>query len=235
MFGSTADKVISGEITEYADNEDIHHSLLPNITNIQPTKLIPLHRYLNRYNKEPCVVFCGGSLYTLSKLLMCVPERHWVAYIQGGYAGPSIVGSENTLKKFKKREAVPTWNLNLDMNSTSYVMKASNVTATFISKNICHDSWVHKDDVHDEKSVFNQVLTEYFKTNKYPEKCMHDLLAFMTIFNEQLVDFLPVQLRHGDEERPKWHSIKNVDSNKRISIKFDKALFKKMITDHTPC
>jgi hypothetical protein len=232
MFGSNADKVISGEITKYPDAKDVHVSLLESIKNIVPTNVIPLTEYLDGYNKPTSSFFCGGSLYTLSKALAFVPDRHWEAYIQGGYAGPSIVGEENTLKKFRKREAVPTWNLNLDLSSTDYVMNAANLTATFISKNICHDSWVHKNDINDNDCVFNRVLSSYFKNNKWPDKCMHDLLAFLTILDSDLVDFVPVTLSHGNEERPKWRSLKDLSSNKRISVSFDKVKFKKTITNY---
>ena len=51
---------------------------------------------------------------------------------KGGYAGSSIVGRKNTLKSLEKRESVPTWNLNLDLESTDFVLSSNNVNCHFV-------------------------------------------------------------------------------------------------------
>lgn len=238
MFDSNALIVIAGELTQYPSDEDIHPSLEGKSTGVA----MPRHKTLFEYIvanieapaalKPPPTVFCGGSLHTLSKLLTCFPDKHWQACIQGGYAGPSIVGEENVLKKFKRREQVPTWNLNLDLHASDIVMSASNLTARFVSKNVCHDAWVHKNDIDQGESLFHAVLKDYFSNNAWDNKCMHDLLAFMTELDESLVVFSPVDLKRSNDQRPKWSSSLNASSNKSISISFDKQIFSHAIKNY---
>ncbi len=234
-FNANTSIVLSGDITDYKPEKDIHNSLVKHITHTEIPTATPLIQYIHeRAEKHSPTVFCGGSLYTLAKLVQCLPECHWEACIQGGYAGPSLVGEENTLKKFKGREKVPTWNLNLDLASTKVVMTAENLSAKFVSKNICHDAWVHKIEINNNESVFNQTLSDYFQGNKWDNKCMHDLLAFMSLSESSLVSFTPVQLEHTEDGCPKWFSLAAPKSNKQISIAFDKMRFNSLIQGYQP-
>lgn len=228
--------IVSGNYSTYDRSEDIHHSLINRIPKVENSSLInfsfkcyELNSYLKTATFENKIVFCGGSLFTLSEILKSNTDSVIDAYIQGGYASASIVGSENVLKKFKKREKVPTWNLNLDLVASDYVMNCNNVNCHFISKNVCHDSFVGLDDLNNYDCVFNNVFREYLKDSKYKNKCLHDLLAFFSIFNDDIVKFTNVDLFRTEDNIPKWFSIKNPNSNKKISICFDKDLFLKVI------
>lgn len=231
LFDCPATVVLSGEITIY-DDRDIHPSLFERCKDYTKTAHTPLAEYLLAPLCDDIIFFGGGSLYTLATLLKANPESHINAYIQGGYAGEAIVGPENVLKKFKGRDKVPTWNLNLDLKSSDYVMAATNVTCHFISKNVCHDSWVHMNEVNGNDNELNKTLKAYFATNKWPNKCMHDLVAFLTIFNDDLVQFLPVSLTRTTDKRAKWYSLHDEHSNKVISTSLDSDLFTSVITNY---
>jgi hypothetical protein len=234
LFKSNAFLVVSGAITDYPPQKDIHHSLLNKVINQPLPTTIPLDTFLESHAPEGQLFFCGGSLYTLAKTLQAKPNNEWIAYIQGGYAGPSVVGEENVLKKFSGRESVPTWNLNLDLKSSQIVLSAKNVRCFFVSKNVCHNAWVDKKEINDSVSEFNRTLTNYFSQNKWSNKCMHDLLAFLTIDTDNLVTFSRVTLEHSNDERVKWKSILDEHSNKSISISFDRALFTHIIKTYRP-
>jgi hypothetical protein len=223
--------VISGKITTYDTDKDIHSSLREICSGKIGFTAFELKNYITELDMSDKIIFCGGSLFTLSEILKEHPTTTVDAYIQGGYAGESIVGSDNVLKKFKKREKVPTWNLNLDLEATDYVMSANNVNCHFISKNVCHASFVGVKDLSLKDSVFNETLNNYFSLNVHKSniKCMHDLVAFLTIFNDDLINFKNVELIRTDDERAKWHSVIKDDSNKRISCSLNYELFLKII------
>lgn len=241
--------IISGEITKYSDDKNLHPSLMELIKdydkvdyehiNVLPINKLDLDninhplRYLyesrfvfvgGEIEAFPITVFCGGSLTTLSILLDLFKDKNAIkAVIQGGFASYKIVAEKDLLKKFKKRDKVPTWNLNLDIEATKKVL-ASNININFVSKNICHDSHVDLNDLGSNKSFFNTVLVNYFKDNKYKSKCLHDLLAFLS-FNSDIVEFKKVDLLFTDDEIPKFWSELNDDSNISISVAFSKYKF----------
>ena len=242
--------IVSGEITEYPDGKNLHPSLMTLIegydkAEYEDISILPIDKF-DIYKREhplryldasrcaysarsnsveifPITVFCGGSLTTLSILLETYENHAFKAVIQGGFASYKIVEPENLLKKFKNREKVPTWNLNLDIEATRKVLD-SNININFISKNVCHDSWVDLVDLSDKESFFNSVLKNYFKNNKYTNKCLHDLLAFLS-FNSDIVEFKKVDLLFTDDERPKFWSELNENSTKSISVAFSKEKF----------
>jgi inosine-uridine nucleoside N-ribohydrolase len=222
--------IVSGAITHYEEDKDIHKSLLSKATLDSDNFYCSLEDYFNHKEIENRTFFCGGSLYTLSECLNNYNPEIFNIYIQGGFAGKDIVGEENTLKKFKKRTEVPTWNLNLDIEATDNVLK-NTVNMNFISKNICHASFIGLEDINQEKTLFNEVLVNYFGESKR-KKCMHDLLAFLTIFNDEIVQFKNIDLKRTHDEIPKWHSVINENSNKKISTSFNYDLFLQEIKNH---
>jgi hypothetical protein len=234
LFESGAHIVVAGDIKIYEGKKDIHPSLLLNIEAVDVPFFTFIDDFLKRKKFDGNVFFCGGSLYALDKTLKSDISKNWMAYIQGGYAGPSVVGESNVLKKFKGRESVPTWNLNLDMDSSDSVLKAKNVICHFISKNVCHDAWVDVTDINGVKSVFNTTLLNYFDGGKRKRKCMHDLLAFMSIHSDEFLGFKQVTLTHTSDERPKWQSTLDINSNKHISVSMDNLLFIQKVRTYAP-
>jgi len=230
-FGKNIPLIVSGQLTIYPDGKDINPSLFKYFDEAGVIEYVELSAYLSlKPTFEDKIVFCGGSLYTLSKLVEFNDGEFLEAFIQGGFAGESVVGSENVLKKFRKREAVPTWNLNIDVDATDRVLLAKNVSCHFVSKNICHASWVKNSDVAGNSSVFCEVVGHYFTENSSDKKCMHDLVAFLSIFNDTLVKFKPVRMHRTTDERPKWHSVITPDSNHFISYSLDYEMFIKLVT-----
>lgn len=221
--------IVSGSITEYSDNDDIHDSLKSYLNYSISSNFTYFKDYKITDDFNNKIFFCGGSLYTLASLLKLYPHFFINAYVQGGYAGSSIVGEENTLKKFRKRESVPTWNLNLDLESTDFVLSSNNVNCHFVSKNVCHSSFVSVSDLSEANSFFNNVLINYFEKNKFNDKCMHDLVAFFSIFNSDIIKFKNVTLERSNDSIPKWKSLNSNNKNFAISYYIDLKMFKNFV------
>lgn len=221
-FNLNLTPIISGHITEYNLEEDIHESLFLLIEDYNNTDFIHID-LLKKTLIHDYTVFCGGSLTTLSILYTTFDYKPFNAYIQGGFASYHIVEKEFLLKKFKKREKVPSWNLNLDIKATE-IMLNSDMDIHFISKNICHNSFVSVNDLSDSNSFFNTVLKNYFLVNKYDSKCMHDLLAFLSI-DSDIVTFKPVNLFFTDDDIAKFWSVINVNSKHCISVSYCNTAF----------
>jgi hypothetical protein len=233
-FDSKAVLVVAGEKTDYPPEKDIHTSLYNRIQGVGAPNTVTLATFLSESPLPGQRFFCGGSLHTLAHVLANDKSVRWHAYIQGGYAGANVVGDHNVLKKFRGREAVPTWNLNLDLTASIAVLSASNVQCYFISKNVCHNAWVDQRDVNDFPSEFNRVLVDYFAKNRWPNKCMHDLVAFMAMYSDDLIEFAPVTLQHSEDERAKWSSSLCPGSEQSISIALDTVQFSRLIRLYQP-
>jgi inosine-uridine nucleoside N-ribohydrolase len=228
--------VITGDVTEYEEGEDLTPTLMAMVKGVETPVATPLKSFIDSENFPSATrIFCGGSLTTLATLLTEKPDVFWDAYIQGGYAGPALMGS-NALKKFRKRAAVPTWNLNLDIEASDVVLAAKNVKRHFISKDICHDSWVHDDDVKNGTSMVAKLIRTFFDNNNDKaegafdkKKCMHDLLAFLSMSNKELVEFKEAALVRDNSPRVKWHCETGGESNCVISVAYDKSAFLEML------
>lgn len=225
--------VISGEITEYLEEHgDTHECLDKFVIENDSFEYLKLNDVINNDKTlGNFIYFTGGSLYTLSEIMKLYPKVD--AYIQGGYAGKNIVPSDKALKKFKKRESVPSWNLNLDIDSTLSVLSHKESNLHFISKNICHASIISQDDLKGKDGFAIDVLNDYYNANndaRFKKKAMHDVLAFITISNKEFVEFKQVDLIpvEVDDGKPmKWKSELNSESNVKISVDFDYEKFKK--------
>lgn len=219
----------SGEITKYSEEKNIKSFLKEKIKDIDEKISVlsfkKLEENLKIIKLTESIVFCGGSLTTLA-LFIDNKENDFEAWIQGGFASYEIVPEDMILKKFKKRKSVPSWNLNLDIKSTEKVL-SSKIVKHFVSKNICHNSWISESDL-DKENRFTKILREYFKNTKYKDKCLHDVLALISIKND-IVGFKEVELKKDDSLNPKWYSIGKESTNTFISISCDFEEFKKII------
>ena len=210
---------ITGNITEYLPEEDIVSCLIPFCDN-------EVINYSLLNSSDPFLqgqytVFCGGSLTTLSQLIKI--NNSIDAVVQGGYASYKIVPEHAVLSKFKKRDKVPTWNLNLDLNASDSVLQ-SNIPITFVSKNICHSSWTNAEQVRKD-TLFYEIFSTYLKDSNSEAKCLHDVLAFMSITDSDLIKFKPVNLYHTDHDIPKWWSELNENSSHKISVDYNQQKF----------
>lgn len=224
--------IYNGNIINVND-KDIHIVLLNLIKNIDlnlEKDVIYINKYLEKdLDFSNRIIFCGGSFTTLKTILEKYSNQTITSYLQGGYAGHSIVGDKNVLNKFKNREKVPSWNPNLDIKASDYIIESKNLKAYFISKNVCHNSWMNAEDFINPNSEIYKFLIEYFKVNKYSSKCMHDLVAFASIFNKTFIEFKKVDLFHNNDKLIAWYSILNEKSNKEISISLNMDKFKNYI------
>lgn len=220
--------IISGAI-DLNPKADIHQSLLKYIEYISICEkdYVFIEQYLKENNVSDRIVFCGGS-YTNLDLIM---NKYNIkaAYIQGGYAGPSIVGKENTLAKFEGREKVPSWNPNLDLAATDSIIQDMNTDMYFISKNVCHNSYLAYTDIKDTESFLYEILLNYYGNSTSFYKCMHDLVAVATIFSKEFIVFKKIDLLRTYEKRPCWYSVINEQSNKQISVSLDMPNFIKFL------
>lgn len=215
---------MTGEITRYEPGKDVIDALTRYMSNsaVEPVNLsdAPLSALEGAYT-----VFCGGSLTTLAELSEV--NSSISAVVQGGFASYKLVPEGALLKKFKKREKVPTWNLNLDLDATDKVL-SSNISIRFVSKNICHSAFVSDSDLTTE-SVMAEVFNNYLSTSEYNDKCLHDVLAFMAIESPEIFTFKPVKLLRTNDERPKWWSKFDSESKRSISVDYDKGAFLNML------
>lgn len=223
LINSNIPIVITGEVVEsYPDGKDLNPYFINNnlLSKNEYDLVFLFDDFVNTFDISGFTIFCGGSLKTLSLLTNKFDVSTFNACVQGGFASYKIVEPNNVLKKFRKREAVPTWNLNLDLESTNLVLK-SGLNVNFVSKNICHSSFVSLNDVKNSTNNTCLFLTDYFNKNtRFKDKCLHDLLALMSVFND-FVEFKSVKLLHTKDERPKWWSEIKEDSNHKISVSYD--------------
>lgn len=164
---------ITGNVTEYTSDTDIVSCLIQSC-DPEPIQYSLLNS-ADPFLQGQYTVFCGGSLTTLSQLIKI--NYSIDAVVQGGYASYKIVPEHAVLSKFKKRDKVPTWNLNLDLNASDSVLQ-SNIPITFVSKNICHSSWTNAEQVRKD-TLFYKIFSTYLKDSNSEAKCLHDVLAFM--------------------------------------------------------
>lgn len=230
--------VYTGEVTTYLQGEDLQPVLLKKVANESEGDLDVIRKLgVDPLSLGGATVFCGGSLTTLKELIRLTPNDSKIkACIQGGYAGPLLMDEAKTLKKFKKRKMVPTWNLNLDLEASKDVLNASNVNCMFVSKDICHDSWVTDKDLEGSTSIFASAFKEYLDDIEWSnKKCLHDVLAFMSMRVKGLVEFKSVKLNFKTSglegavsETPytKWWSEPAPEGGfPFISVAYDKELF----------
>ncbi len=225
--------IITGDVLDaYPEGKDLNPYFLNDkfLKDVSYESVYSFDNFIKEYDISNVTVFCGGSLKTLSLLTERFDVSSFKACIQGGFASYKIVEEKDVLKKFKNRDSVPTWNLNLDLEATNIVLK-SGLDINFISKNICHSSFVSLDNVKDIDSVVANFLTNYFeyailnrkkgtKKKNVSKKCLHDVLALVSI-DSDIVKFKPIELFSDNSERTKWWSELKEDSNHKISVSYN--------------
>ncbi len=233
--------IITGDVLDaYPDGKDLNPYFINNefLKDVSYESVYAFDDFTTDYDISGVTVFCGGSLKTLSLLTDKFDVSTFNACIQGGFASYKIVDEKDVLKKFKNREAVPTWNLNLDLAATNVVLK-SGLDINFISKNICHSSYVSLNDAKNFNSVVAKFLTNYFeygilnkkkgmKNKNISKKCMHDVLALISI-DSDIVKFKSIELLSDNSERTKWWSEIKEDSNHNISVSYNYEDFLKKV------
>ena len=169
------------------------------------------------------VMFCGGALTKIAEYLK---NGNYLdsLIMNGGFAGSNIVPIEEQLPKFKNKKEVRTYNFNLDIEATEYVLSSKNVNSIYlISKNVCHSK---KNTL---EGIFNfgfDWITKNYKIHK--DKRLHDLLMvieginLLTNTNNMLKykKVIPYVIKSDgvNNNMAKWGSIPAKNSNIFISI-----------------
>jgi len=177
------------------------------------------HESLDLIKDSKDYIVLGGGAYTIPKILH---EKGFNKFVlQGGFAGSKIV--KKPLRKFIDKEYCSSWNPNLDITATKYMLKNCK-DLVFISKDICHDSLIDINDLT-LNSDTNAFIKKYLNgSNK--KKAMHDLVALFYILDNNLCETLKVEMK---EKNGKWTSTYQEFMPTGISISWNRNLFLKML------
>jgi len=128
------------------------------------------------------IVFCGGAFTKVKEFVTYNKLRLLVA--NGGYVGSNIIPITKQLKKFRGKDKVSTFNLNLDINSAIKVLDSPNIhEIMLVSKNVCHsmvntfgvyhkDNFIKKYDLRSGKRLHNLLMVKE-GVNYLEERDMH--------------------------------------------------------------
>ncbi len=185
------------------------------------------------------IIITGASLGNISSLLNTgVIVRSM--FIQGGFAGDSVVPPEYRLEKFKGKETCPTFNLNGDVPAAKDVLSNQRVLERhLISKNVCHgvvyDSKMHERmmdvwEINPGFEMMREGMAKYLL--KHPNgKAFHDPLAACTAIDPGICEFREVEIYR---EKGEWGSKLASGTNNFISIHYDRDRFEKILSGGVP-
>lgn len=91
----------------------------------------------NKIPPNTTILLVGGALTKVADFL--TENTIDALVINGGFAGKNICSQEHTLRKFQKREAIRTYNFNLDVHATNQVLTSDSYEhLILVGKNVCH-------------------------------------------------------------------------------------------------
>lgn len=151
------------------------------------------------------ILFVGGSLKKVREFLQAKNENNIkLLVMNGGFVGSNIVSEDKALKKFKGKQFARTYNFNLDVRSTEFVLASRMVEKIYlIGKNVCHS------DKNTKMGIWKDI--EFLQTYELSNnKRLHDLL----MVDEGL------KLLHGNQEEcnllyANIHVIKRCDDEEK--------------------
>ncbi len=169
--------------------------------------------------KGTSIVCCGGALNKVDEYIK--DNELLLLVANGGFAGNNIVDPIDTLKKFKNKRTVRTYNFNLDVDAALSVLSSKNIKdILLVSKNVCHSPLncigkIHKDSFLD-------------KYNLNEKKRLHDLLMVkecISITSNEVIrceykKIAPIFERKFPNNMSTWGSKLNKYSHISISTKF---------------
>ena len=141
------------------------------------------------------VIVTGASLGNISALLSSGMTIRSI-FIQGGFAGDSVVPEEFRLEKFRGKETCATFNLNGDVPAAKDVLSNERVLERhLISKNVCHGV-VYDLDMHARMMAISNPnpgfemmrdgMTKYL-VKRPAGKAFHDPLAACTAIDPGVI------------------------------------------------
>lgn len=167
------------------------------------------------------ILFIGGAL-TKVKNALEEGKSFKLMVMNGGFVGSNIVPEDKQLNKFKDKEFVRTYNLNLDVESSEYVLNHSSIESIYlIGKNVCHD----------ERNTIKEMWKDIDFIKKYnikSKKRLHDLLMVSEGLNlikniERNLIYKQVKIINKKESVNgntfvKWGSFLSNDSNINVAV-----------------
>jgi len=168
------------------------------------------------------ILLCGGALTKVREFIEDGGSLDWLI-MNGGFAGSNVVNSEDVLPKFKFKDMVRTFNFNMDIESTLYVLNSPQVkNIMLVSKNVCHSERNTILDLH--KNDREWITSRY---NIRDDKRLHDLLmvkegihmleGYQTLLEYDNVDMLHHRSAGKDDNMTVWGSTLNSKSKIKIS------------------
>lgn len=161
-------------------------------------------------------VFVGGALTLVAQYIKIRPINLLV--MNGGFVGCNIVKPEQELPKFKRREAVRTYNFNCDVNAADQVLRSTEQQIgqiVLVGKNVCHDSRNTRTGVWkgpNYKEIFDMYNVKDLKRQHDMLAC-HEGLSF-ALGSEQFCEYEKVHPFNTrlNGKYTKWGSTKNSDT-----------------------
>jgi pyrimidine-specific ribonucleoside hydrolase len=184
-------------------------------------------------------VITGAALSNISAALgagVIIPSM----FIQGGFAGDSVVPEQYRLEKFRGRETCATYNLNGDVPAAKHVLESPSVLKRhLVSKNVCHgviyDPATHERMMRVENpnpgfALMREGMAKYLGKNP-KGKAFHDPLAAMSTIDPGICEFARVQLYRDKGE---WGSRLSDDSSTFIAINYNRERFERVLAGELP-
>lgn len=198
------------------------------------------HRTVGDWRAVPAlktpVEVLHDTLSPTTQLLTGAPLTNVAAYLnsggaignmttQGGYLGRLV---PVRLDKFKKRDAVPTYNLGNDLDAFNVINTSKAINkVTFVTKDLCH-GFLYGAELHQNvqfgKHPLGQLLSRclghYADAKKM--KAMHDPLAMLTMLYPELGTVIPVRMSYTVvNDRPLFSSFEDTDATTYGLVAYD--------------
>lgn len=171
------------------------------------------------------ILFCGGALTKIAEYVSNGNELDWLI-VNGGFVGANIVPPDKQLQKFKNKNQVRTYNLNLDVDAAKYILTSNSLikNIVMVSKNVCHSDKNTISDMHACDKPWIDNSYGIFETKR-----LHDLLMVKEGINIILGNINSLKLKYErvdmtcttpEDEDPnmtKWGSVLNPNSKIQIS------------------
>lgn len=164
------------------------------------------------------IVFVGGALTAVTNYLRFGGKLNLLV-INGGFVGDNIVPRDNQLQKFKGKKFVRTFNFNIDVFSTAYVLKSKESQVkkiVLVGKNVCHSIKNTKLGIW-KKSNLIPVLEKYHvreDKRQHDVLMCHEGLAISGLSPEPLFcayeEVYPTTLEGLKGNMTQWGSTKNI-------------------------
>lgn len=174
---------VAGWNTEEKELNPYYHNIFGTWKSIK-ADINPIE-LLNEQLTENVKLLTGAPLTNIALFLRKYPNKIIEKMVvQGGYLG-NVIPFEKRLDKFKKRDAIRTYNLSNDIEAFNIINYSEQICdLTYVTKDLCHGFLYHS-DIHKNINFSNNKTGQLLKkalghyANKNTLKAMHDPLAML--------------------------------------------------------